>query len=87
MRHPKLDKITDILKEGKNFSLNRSQYIGLTGIDIPQQKSYVENKSAVAKLAEKYGYKIIVVPEVLEFHKISWRLALKHYFQINLFRL
>lgn len=70
MKHPKLDGIIEKLKSGVNFSLNRSQYIEMTGIDIPQNKYYTEQASAIAKRAKQFGYKIVVIPEVIEFVKI-----------------
>lgn len=71
MKKPNLDKIIDKLKKDKNFSLSREQYLSYTGADVPQQKWYTENKSAVAIKAKEYGYIIKVIPEVLEFHKCS----------------
>ena len=69
MRRPKLDKIKGKLLLGNDFVLSREQYIKLTGTDIPQSKSYTENKSAVAKISKEYGYVITVVPEKLVFCK------------------
>lgn len=69
MKHPKLDGISEKFKSGEDFTLSRSQYIAMTGADIPQGKYYTEKQSAVAKRANLYGYRIIVVPEVLEFIK------------------
>ena len=68
-KRPNLDNIKLMFEEGENFSLNRSKYINLTGVDIPQNKSYTEKRSAVARCADEYGYYVVVVPEVLEFRK------------------
>lgn len=70
MGRPKLTRIEEEMKKGKDFFLTRSQYITLTGADIPQKKSYTEKNSAVAKKASEYGYSITVITEVLEFKKI-----------------
>ena len=71
LKHPKLDKIEDKLLTGNDFVLSRAQYIRLTGIDIPEDKSYTEKRSAVARKAKAYGYVITVIPEKLEFRRIS----------------
>lgn len=69
MKKPKLDKITDLFKSGQDFELSRSEYIKLTGADIPQSKSYTEKRSAVAKRANEYGYSLEIVPEIIAFKK------------------
>ena len=70
-RHPKLEKITEILRNGQDFQINRAQYIEYTGVDIPQDRYYTERKSSVAKRAKEYGYEIHVIPETLVFTKKS----------------
>ena len=67
MSKPKLKEIIKLFEKGTNFSLDRQQYIALTGIDIPQDKNYTAKKSAVAKKAKEYGYSITVIPEKLSF--------------------
>ena len=69
MSKPKYDRIISKFEAGENFTLTRQQYLNYTGADIPQSKSYTENKSGIAKKAQKYGYKITVVPEKLIFEK------------------
>ena len=69
MKKPKMDAVVEKLKTGANFSINRSEYISMTGVDIPQSKSYTEKKSALAKKANEYGYIITVIPEVIQFIK------------------
>ena len=69
MKKPKMDEIVKKLETGLNFSVNRAEYISITGVDIPQNKSYTEKKSAVAKKANEYGYVITVIPEVIQFTK------------------
>ena len=68
-KRPKLDKIILKMERGNDFVLSRNQYLNLTGVDTPQDKSYTERRSAVAKCAEKHGYYITVIPERLEFKK------------------
>lgn len=69
MRKPNLDLIIKMLEKGKTFRITRAEYIKLTGADIPQQKSYTEKRSAVAKQAHEYGYDIEVIPEILIFKR------------------
>lgn len=59
------------MEKGRDFKIDRQEYIKLTGVDIPQKKSYAEKDSAVAKSAKKYGYEIHIIPEVIEFKKIG----------------
>ncbi|MDO4459050.1 MAG: hypothetical protein Q4C42_03050 [Clostridia bacterium] len=71
MARPKLDKIVNLFDNGKDFEMTRSQYISYTGADIPQNKRYTEEKSAIARKAFEYGYEVKVIPERLEFHKVK----------------
>ena len=71
MVHPRLTQIEERMKKGKDFTLTRSDYLRLTGTDIPQKASYTQKSSAVAKRAKQYGYQITVVPERLVFTKIG----------------
>lgn len=66
---PDLAGIRRQMAKGKDFQLTRDQYIRSTGIDIPQNKSYTENDSAVAKAAKENGYELEVVEERLLFKK------------------
>ncbi len=68
-KRPKLEGILRRMKKGLDFELTRSMYIKLTGVDIPQDKSYTERKSAIAKLAETEGYEVIVIQEKLLFRR------------------
>lgn len=69
MPAPKLDKIIELLESGEPFSLTESQYKSNTGLSIPKDSSYVVRKSAVAKKAQEYGYKITVRQRTLSFEK------------------
>ncbi len=70
-RKPILTGFEDKFASGKDFSITRSEYIRLTGADIPQDKSYTCKKSAIAKMATGHGYHIEVIPETLKFKKID----------------
>lgn len=69
MKHPKLDGLINKMKRGKDFTVTREEYIKMTGIDIPQKRSYTEKDSAIARAAKENGYTVVVIPEKLEFHK------------------
>jgi len=70
-RRPKMSAIEKRLEEGKDFVINRNEYISLTGIDIPQNPYYTAKKSAVAKLAKEHGFEIQVIPEQLKFVNVE----------------
>lgn len=69
MARPRLEKIVEKMRKGKNFELTREQYIRMTGADTPQNEKYLMAKSAVAKRAHEAGYSITVVSEKLVFVK------------------
>lgn len=58
------------MQAGEDFSLTRTQYCDSTGAALPKEKYYTEHKSAVARCAEKNGYRVEVVPEIIRFIKI-----------------
>ncbi len=68
---PNLEQIETRLNVGKEFYLTRQEYIKLTGADIPQNKYYTETKSAVAKRAKNYGFKVVIIPEIIKFEKLQ----------------
>ena len=68
-KRPELNGIKKRMDKGKDFQLTRTQYIQLTGIDIPQDKSYTERRSAVAKAADEKGYTVEVIEERIIFKK------------------
>lgn len=60
---PKLDLIEKELKKDKNFSLTDESYNRKTGAWLPRNKSYTENKSALALLCKSYGFKVTVIQQ------------------------
>ena len=68
-KRPVLDGIKKRMTKGKDFQLTRTQYIQSTGIDIPQDKSYTEKRSAIAKVANENGYEVEVIEEIIKFRK------------------
>ena len=69
-KNPNLDSISKRMEKGESFTFTRAQYIRETGADIPQNKSYTEKRSAVARKAREKGYKVEVIPEIIKFIKI-----------------
>lgn len=69
MARPKLDNIIKQLETGEDFSLTDSQYKRKTGLNIPKNPYYLLNSSAVAGVAEKYGYKLVIQERTLIFEK------------------
>ena len=70
MAKPDLSRIDEQMKSGQPFSLTDAQYRKSTGLDIPKNQSYLLHRSAVAKLAEKSGYKLVVQERTISFEKI-----------------
>ena len=66
---PKLGKIEKLLESGEPFSLTNTQYKQKTGLDIPKNRSYLVNSSAVSKLAKEKGFKIVVQELKITFEK------------------
>lgn len=69
MGKPNLTEIERRLTYGDNFSLTDAQYQKRTGLALPKRKSYLENDSAVAKLAKSQGYSIKVQEKKIFFIK------------------
>lgn len=59
MSQLKSEQIESLLKIGESFSLTESQYEEKTGQKIPHSsKSYLLHRSAIARLAQQYGYEM-----------------------------
>ncbi len=71
MAKPNLEKIIQMMEKGSDFKLTSQQYKKKTNSDFPKYKSYAEKRSAVAKKAQEYGYRIEVVPQQIKFLKVS----------------
>jgi len=69
MRKPNLQQITELLARGKDFELTNQQYKKKTEADFPKDKNYAEKRSAVAREAAKYDYRIEVIPQRILFIK------------------
>lgn len=69
MRIPDLKKIEKILQKGKSFTLTDSQYERKSGAPLPKNKSYLLNRSAIARLGKQYGYSLTVQEKTVTFVK------------------
>ena len=69
MKKPKLDNIDKLFLTGKEFSLTESQYFKETEASLPKDFNYLRNKSALAKLAKKRGFKIFINEKTILFIK------------------
>lgn len=68
-RHPKLENLEQLFKKGKNFSLTDAEYEKKTGVMLPKDKSYLKNRSALAKKAKEAGFVVDVIEKQVVFRK------------------
>ena len=69
MSKPNLNSIDILLSAGKDFALTESQYRKETDVAMPKDFYYLKSRSAVAKLAKKYGYRISIKERTIMFEK------------------
>lgn len=69
MPAPKLEKIIELLESGEPFSLTNNQYKSKTGLNIPKDNTYLIKKSAIARKAKEYGYKLVLQERQISFEK------------------
>ena len=55
-----VEKIIPLLELNQDFSITETQYLRDTGRTLPKDTSYLKRRSALAKIAEGYGYSIEV---------------------------
>lgn len=66
----KLKKLDHLFNKGSTFQLTNSQYEKLIGENLPKEKWYLENRSAVATVAKEHGYQLkMIVDKTIEFIK------------------
>ena len=70
-KNPNLGNLLPLFESNSDFSLTETQYEQMTGANLPQRKKYIEADSALSKLAQKYGYKVIVQKRTVLCEKIS----------------
>ena len=71
MRKPNFEKIISLLEANEEFSLTEKQYEKSTGSTLPKSDYYLKNKSALAKMAKKYGYIVEVQAKTLCLKKVN----------------
>lgn len=69
MPAPKLEKIIELLESGEPFSLTDSQYKRKTGLNIPKDNTYLMKRSAIARKAKEYGYKLVLQERQISFER------------------
>ena len=69
MSKPNLAKIIELLESGEQFSLTESQYETKTGSNVPKDNTYLVKKSAVARKAKEYGYRLVLQERTILFEK------------------
>lgn len=69
MAKPRLEEIAKQMEKGEDFELTGQEYKKKTHLDFPKDQNYAEKKSAVARKAREYGYRIEVIPQRIRFIK------------------
>ena len=57
-KRPKLENLESFFKKEKAFTLTDAQYEATTGLQLPKDKYYLLNNSALAKICKEKGWKI-----------------------------
>lgn len=63
-------KIEEMLESSQDFSLTEGQYKRLTGRKMPKDNSYLVNRSALSRFAEKHGLKVRVQEKTIWFDRL-----------------
>ena len=71
MQSPNLKEIERLLNTKTELTLTDAQYKKKTGRSIPKDKSYVVNKSALARLCKKLGFTITVQERAVIMKKVA----------------
>ena len=66
---PNLDFMDKFFDKGESFQLTDKEYENGAGINLPQNSSYLLNKSALAKKCKAHGYKLRLQEKVVYFEK------------------
>lgn len=62
-KRPKLDELDYLFEAGEDFQITSTEYESRTGVPLPKGKNYLQNNSALARLAKERGYIIIDIVE------------------------
>lgn len=53
-----LSKMIPLLEADEDFSITESQYLKNTGKTMPKDTYYLKKRSALSRLAQKYGFQL-----------------------------
>lgn len=70
MGKPNFEKIIPLLEAKKSFSLTEKQYEESTGVTLPKGNYYLQNKSALSRIAKEYGFVVEVQERILSLRKV-----------------
>lgn len=70
MAKPSFEKIIPLLEAKKNFSLTEKQYEESTGARLPKENHYLQNKSALSRIAKEYGFEVEVQERIVSLRKV-----------------
>lgn len=66
-----LKKIIPLFETNQNFSITEKQYFKDIGRTMPKDNSYLKNRSALAKAAERYGYILEIQERTINIKKLE----------------
>lgn len=70
MAKPSFEKIIPLLEAKKNFSLTEKQYEESTGVTLPKGNYYLQNKSALSRIAKEYGFVVEIQERIVSLKKV-----------------
>ena len=71
MKHPNFDKLYPLFESGEDFSLTEAQYKQSTGVSLPKNNRYLQQESALARIAKENGYKVVITERTVSLKKTS----------------
>lgn len=84
-KRPKLENLELYFEKGKPFSLTDAQYEARTGLELPKDKYYLLNNSALAKNCKEKGWKIRLQEKIVFFEKCQEENMIESYVPIAAF--
>lgn len=60
-KKPKLEELNYLFDKGEDFELTDTQYEIKTGVALPKEVWYLENRSALAKRAKEKNYTLEII--------------------------
>lgn len=71
MANPNFESLLPLFEASEEFSLTEAQYKNSTGVALPKDIYYLKSRSALSKLAKKYGYVVTVQERVISLKKAN----------------